>query len=168
MAELAEALASGSGCRRGEVARARLAGALHDIGKMAIPTRSSRSPAPLTDEEWKFVRRHTLIGERILLAAPALSHVAGIVRSSHERFDGAGYPDGLAGAEIPLSRRIVFLCDAFDAMTSRRTYASLVPEEEAIDEIRREAGRQFDPEVVQAFLELHAEQRVELVQAAAV
>jgi two-component system, cell cycle response regulator len=136
--------------------RTRLAASLHDIGKMAIPDEILEKAGPLTDEEWKFVRRHTLVGERILLAAPALSHVAGIVRSSHERFDGSGYPDGLAGEAIPLSARIVFVCDAFDAMTSRRSYAGRLSEAEAVDELRREAGRQFDPDVVQAFLELRA------------
>jgi HD-GYP domain-containing protein (c-di-GMP phosphodiesterase class II) len=83
--------------------------------------------------------------------------VAGIVRSSHERFDGSGYPDGLAGEEIPLPARIVFLCDAFNAMTSRRAYAGRLSEVDAVEELRNEAGRQFDPDVVEAFLEVLAE-----------
>jgi HD-GYP domain-containing protein (c-di-GMP phosphodiesterase class II) len=157
VAELAESLADRLGLSHGEVVRTRLAASLHDIGKMAIPDEILAKPGPLTDEEWKFVRRHTLVGERILLAAPALSHVAGIVRSSHERFDGSGYPDGLAGEEIPLAARIVFLCDAFNAMTSRRSYAGRLSEAEAVEELQREAGRQFDPGVVQAFLDLLAE-----------
>jgi diguanylate cyclase (GGDEF)-like protein len=157
VAELAESIADRLGLSHGEVVRTRLAASLHDIGKMAIPDEILEKPGPLTDEEWKFVRRHTLVGERILLAAPALSHVAGIVRSSHERFDGSGYPDGLAGEEIPLPARIVFLCDAFNAMTSRRAYASRLSEGEAVEELRREAGRQFDPDVVQAFLDVVAE-----------
>src|SRR5207248_3081668 len=156
VAELAEPLAERLGLSRGEVMRTRLAASLHDIGKMAIPDEILEKAGPLTDEEWKFVRRHTLVGERILLAAPALSHVAGIVRSSHERFDGSGYPDGLAGEAIPLPARIVFVCDAFDAMTSRRSYAGRLSKAEAVDELRREAGRQFDPDIVQAFLELRA------------
>ena len=156
VAELAESLAERLGLSRGEVMRTRLAASLHDIGKMAIPDEILEKAGPLTDEEWKFVRRHTLVGERILLAAPALSHVAGIVRSSHERFDGSGYPDGLAGEAIPLPARIVFVCDAFDAMTSSRSYAGRLSEAEAVDELRHEAGRQFDPDVVQAFLELRA------------
>ena len=167
VAELAESLAERLGLSRGEVMRTRLAASLHDIGKMAIPDEILEKAGPLTDEEWKFVRRHTLVGERILLAAPALSHVAGIVRSSHERFDGTGYPDGLAGDEIPLPARIVFLCDAFDAMTSLRAYASLMTEAEAVDELRREAGRQFDPAVVQAFLELLTERSDEPARAVA-
>jgi diguanylate cyclase (GGDEF)-like protein len=157
VADLAEALAEKLGLSHGEVVRTRLAASLHDIGKMAIPDEILEKPGPLTDEEWKFVRRHTLVGERILLAAPALSHVAGVVRSCHERYDGSGYPDGLAGEEIPLPSRIVFLCDAFDAMTSQRAYAALMSEAEALDELRRESGRQFDPDVVDAFLELLAE-----------
>jgi diguanylate cyclase (GGDEF)-like protein len=157
VAELAESLAERLGLSHGEIVRTRLAASLHDIGKMAIPDEILEKPGPLTDEEWKFVRRHTLVGERILLAAPALSHVAGIVRSSHERFDGSGYPDGLAGEEIPLPARIVLLCDAFNAMTSRRSYASRRSEAEAIEELRSEAGRQFDPDVVQAFVDVLAE-----------
>jgi two-component system cell cycle response regulator len=166
VADLAESLAERLGLSHGEVVRTRLAASLHDIGKMAIPDEILDKPGPLTEEEWKFVRRHTLVGERILLAAPALSHVAGIVRASHERFDGSGYPDGLAGDEIPLSARIVFLCDAFDAMTSGRAYAGLSSEAEAVEEIRREAGRQFDPDVVEAFLELLAERSDEPARAA--
>jgi HD-GYP domain-containing protein (c-di-GMP phosphodiesterase class II) len=135
--------------------------------EVAIPDEILEKPGPLTDEEWKFVRRHTLVGERILLAAPALSHVAGIVRSSHERFDGSGYPDGLAGDDIPLPSRIVFLCDAFHAMTSRRAYAARMSEAEASEELHRGVGTQFDPAVVQAFLELLAEREPATAGAAA-
>ena len=119
MVALTEALAIKLELAAEEVARARLTAELHDIGKMAIPDAILHKPGPLTAEEWQFVRRHTLIAERILLGAPALAHVAGVVRSSREHFDGAGYPDGLAGTEIPLVSRIVFVCDAFDAMTRR-------------------------------------------------
>jgi diguanylate cyclase (GGDEF)-like protein/putative nucleotidyltransferase with HDIG domain len=166
VAELAEALAERLGLSEAEVLRTRLAASLHDVGKMAIPDEILDKPGPLSEDEWKFVRRHTLVGERILLAAPSLSHVAGIVRSSHERFDGGGYPDGLAGDAIPLPARIVLLCDAFDAMTSRRAYAGRMTEEEAVEELCREAGRQFDPAVVEGFLELLAEQSREEAHAA--
>ncbi|MET0615413.1 MAG: HD domain-containing phosphohydrolase, partial [Thermoleophilaceae bacterium] len=101
--------------------------------------------------EWSFMRRHPLIGERILLAAPALRPVARLVRSSHERWDGGGYPDGLRGDEIPLGSRVVAVCDAFDAMTTERPYREPIPEGEAIAELRRCAGTQFDPMVVEAF-----------------
>jgi HD-GYP domain-containing protein (c-di-GMP phosphodiesterase class II) len=95
------------------------------------------------------MHRHTLIGERIILAAPALASSADLVRSSHERFDGKGYPDGLAGDEIPLGSRIIFACDAFDAMTSRRPYKSPMSPADAIAELRLCAGSQFDPAVIE-------------------
>jgi diguanylate cyclase (GGDEF)-like protein len=152
VANLAESLALALGLEQGEVVRTRLAGALHDIGKMAIPDEILAKPEPLTPHELSFIRRHTLVGERILLAAPALSHVAGLVRSSHERFDGTGYPDGLAGEDIPLASRIVLVCDSFDAMTSSRAYAPAMAVDEAVDELRRGAGTQHDPDVVEAFV----------------
>jgi HD-GYP domain-containing protein (c-di-GMP phosphodiesterase class II) len=96
--------------------------------------------------------RHTIVGERILLAAPALADVAPLVRASHERWDGSGYPDGLAGERIPLGARIVSLCDAFDAMVTDRAYRGALPIGDAVAEIERCAGTQFDPAVVQAFM----------------
>jgi two-component system, cell cycle response regulator len=157
VAELAEALARKMGLAEKEVERARLTGALHDIGKMAIPDAILEKPGPLTGDEWKFIRGHTLIGERICHAATALSYVAGLVRSSHERFDGTGYPDGLAGTDIPLVSRIVFVSDAFDAMTSHRPFADALTIEAALAELERSAGTQFDPVVVAAFVEVIAD-----------
>jgi two-component system cell cycle response regulator len=125
---------------------------LHDVGKIAIPDAILTKPGPLNAEEWGFMSRHTILGERILAAAAALRPVARLVRSSHERFDGAGYPDGLCGEGIPLGARIIFVCDAFDAMTSDRSYSSAVAIDEAIAELRACAGTQFDPAVVQAFI----------------
>jgi diguanylate cyclase (GGDEF)-like protein len=159
VAELAGELAQRMGLTEREVERARLTGALHDVGKMAIPDAILDKPGPLTDHEWKFVRGHTLIGERILHAATALSYVAGLVRSSHERFDGSGYPDGLAGTAIPLISRIVFVCDAFDAMTSQRSYADALTTEGALLELQQHAGTQFDPVVVTAFADVLAARR---------
>ena len=124
---------------------------LHDVGKMAIPDEILRKPGALTDEEWAFVRQHTIIGERILSAAPALLPVAKLVRASHEHYDGSGYPDGLAGDAIPLGARIVSVCDAFDAMTSSRPYRPAIPVQNALEELRACAGTQFDPRVVEAF-----------------
>ena len=124
---------------------------LHDIGKIAIPDAILDKPGPLDEEEWRFMRRHTLIGEAMLSAAPALTSVAKVVRSSHERFDGNGYPDALTGHAIPLASRIVFVCDAFHAMTSERPYGSAMSVEQALAELSRCAGTQFDPEVVIAF-----------------
>jgi diguanylate cyclase (GGDEF)-like protein len=131
----------------------RRAAELHDIGKAAIPDAILNKPGQLDEHEWAFMRRHTLVGERILSAAPALSPVAVLVRSSHERWDGSGYPDGLAGTLIPLGARIIVVCDAFDAMTRRRGYRDPISVAEALAELRRGAGTQFDPSVVDAFLE---------------
>jgi diguanylate cyclase (GGDEF)-like protein len=139
-----------------EVARA---AELHDVGKIAVPDAILDKPGALDPVEWSFMRRHPLIGERILLAAPALRPVARLVRSSHERFDGSGYPDGLRGDEIPLGARAVAVCDAFDAMTTERPYREPVAEADAIQELRRCAGTQFDPMVVEAFCRVIARER---------
>jgi len=125
---------------------------LHDIGKAAVPDAILNKPGPLDADEWEFMRRHTVIGERILDGAPALAAAARLVRSSHERFDGTGYPDQVAAEDIPLGARIVAVCDAFDAMVSDRPYRSGMPREQAIDELFRCAGTQFDPAVVDAFV----------------
>jgi diguanylate cyclase (GGDEF)-like protein len=128
-----------------------LAAELHDVGKMAIPDAILDKRAQLDDAESAFMQRHTVIGERIVAAAPALMSIAPLVRSSHERVDGRGYPDGLSGAEIPLASRIVAVCDAFDAMVSGRHYRDPVARADATAELRRCAGTQFDPSVVEAF-----------------
>jgi two-component system, cell cycle response regulator len=134
---------------------------LHDVGKIGLPDSILRKPGPLDDDEWAFMRRHTIIGERFLLAVPALRNVAALVRSSHERWDGGGYPDGLAGEEIPLGARIIAVCDAFDAMVTDRPYRAGMPREAAEAELRRCAGTQFDPAVVTAFLAtVQADERV--------
>jgi diguanylate cyclase (GGDEF)-like protein len=127
-------------------------GELHDVGKIAIPESILYKPGPLNDDEWRFVRKHTLIGERVLGAAPAFVPVAKLVRSTHERYDGNGYPDGLAGERIPLPARIVFACDAYHAMVADRPYAPGITETEVRAELRRNAGTQFDPHVVDALI----------------
>jgi two-component system, cell cycle response regulator len=126
---------------------------LHDVGKMAIPDEILLKPGPLTEEEWAFVRQHTIIGERILGIAPTLLPVATLVRSSHERFDGSGYPDGLAAEAIPLGSRIIAVCDAFQAMTNTRPYRPAITVADALAELQACAGTQFDPRVVAAFSE---------------
>jgi diguanylate cyclase (GGDEF)-like protein len=124
---------------------------LHDIGKIAIPDAILNKPGPLDEQEWKYMRRHTIIGQRIVSAAPALTEVGELVRSSHERHDGGGYPDGLAGDAIPTGARIISVCDAFDAMTSNRAYRVAMTTTDALAELRRCSGAQFDPAVVAAF-----------------
>jgi diguanylate cyclase (GGDEF)-like protein len=125
---------------------------LHDIGKVAIPDAILHKSDDLDDDDWAFVRQHTIIGERIVSAAEALRPVGRVVRSSHERWDGGGYPDGLRGYDIPLGARIVLACDAWDAMTSDRTYRRAMPAAAAGAELRANSGTQFDPEVVAALL----------------
>jgi two-component system, cell cycle response regulator len=121
---------------------------LHDLGKLAVPDAILHKKGPLDEHEWAFVRQHPLVGERILRASPAFRNVATIVRSTHERWDGGGYPDGLAEEEIPLASRVIAVCDAFTAMTSHRPYRLALTEHEAIAELERFAGTQFDPTVV--------------------
>lgn len=151
VADLSLAVGRRLGMSSEELDETARAAELHDVGKVAIPDAILDKPGPLDEEEWEFMRRHTIVGERILGAAPALIPVARLVRSSHERFDGRGYPDGLAGEEIPLGARVVAVCDAYDAMTSDRPYRRSLAPEEAIAELRRSAGTQFDPRVVDAF-----------------
>jgi diguanylate cyclase (GGDEF)-like protein len=124
---------------------------MHDIGKIAIPDEILHKRGPLTNAEQDLVRKHTLIGERVLAAAPALREVAKVVRSSHERWDGSGYPDGLAGETIPLAARVILICDAYSAMTNARPYGPPLSGPETVMELRREAGAQFDPELVELF-----------------
>jgi two-component system, cell cycle response regulator len=127
---------------------------LHDVGKMAIPNEILNKPGPLDRAELGLIRRHTIVGERIISAAPSLSPVARVVRASHERWDGTGYPDGLAGEEIPVAARIIAACDAYHAMTSDRPYEAAVPPAAALAELRRCAGGQFDPRVVELLCEV--------------
>lgn len=126
---------------------------LHDIGKIAIPDEILHKQDELTPEEWALMRKHTLIGQRVLEAAPALGKVAKLVRSTHERWDGSGYPDGLAGREIPLGSRVILVCDAFNAMIEGRPYRPAVSREQALEELHGGAGSQFDPELVRTFVE---------------
>jgi HD-GYP domain-containing protein (c-di-GMP phosphodiesterase class II) len=126
---------------------------LHDIGKIGVPNEILLKAGPLDAEEWKLMRRHPVIGERILRTVPGLAEIARAVRHEHERWDGNGYPDGLAGEAIPLASRVVLVCDAFHAMTSDRPYRAALAQDVALDELRANAGTQFDPAVVHALLE---------------
>ena len=134
-----------------EVDVLRRAAEIHDIGSIAIPDEILRKPGPLDDIEWELMRKHTLIGERIIGASPSLAPVARLVRSCHERWDGYGYPDRLEGEEIPLGARIILICDAFDAMCRERPYATPRDQGDALAEIRNGAGTQFDPLLAELF-----------------
>jgi two-component system cell cycle response regulator len=125
---------------------------LHDVGKLAIPHTILDKPGPLDDHEWSVVRRHPLLGEAVLAAVAPDPEVQELVRHHHERWDGVGYPDGLAGEQIPLGARIIAACDAYDAMTTARSYCAARSMTAALAEIVREAGRQFDPDVALALV----------------
>jgi diguanylate cyclase (GGDEF)-like protein len=159
VAQLAEGTARRLGLPTDEVDRVRHAAELHDVGKVAIPDAILNKPGPLDPLEWEFIRRHTLIGERIIAAAPSLGSVAALVRSSHERWDGTGYPDRLTQQQIPVGSRIVAVADAFDAMTAERPYNAAITPQLALTELRRCAGTQFDPVVVDAFCQAWTELR---------
>ena len=130
----------------------RFAAVFHDIGKISVPEAILSKPGPLTPEEREIMERHTIVGEQILAPVEFLAGVRALVRHEHERWDGAGYPDRLAGEAIPLGSRIIFACDALHAMTSDRPYRAALPLEDAIAELRRHSGTQFDPQVVEALL----------------
>jgi two-component system, cell cycle response regulator len=137
---------------------------LHDIGKVAIPRELLLKTGPLSDDELDFIRRHVIIGERVLHGAEPLVPVAQVVRATHERWDGEGYPDGLAGEQIPLAARIVAVCEAFESMTTGRGYRPPIPPASALAELRRCSGTQFDPQVVEEldrFLAERAEEEPE-------
>jgi HD-GYP domain-containing protein (c-di-GMP phosphodiesterase class II) len=124
---------------------------LHDVGKIRVPKQIINKPGPLTDAEWSVIRMHTIAGERMLQQVGGLlATVGGMVRATHERYDGTGYPDGLAGGQIPVEARIVSACDAFNAMTTDRSYRLGMSVGEALAELRDCAGTQFDPDVVGA------------------
>jgi len=140
-----------------DVEQVRDAAELHDIGKLAIPDAILRASGPLDAAAWQAIREHTLVGERMIAAAPSLARVAAMVRSSHERYDGRGYPDGLKADAIPLGARIVAVCDAFDAMVTPRSYGVAAGADAAVAELRRCARSQFDPRVVEAFCAVWAD-----------
>ena len=152
VAELAAETGRRLGLGDTELDELRRAAQLHDIGKIAIPDQIIHKPGPLDEEEWVFVRQHSVVGERILAASPALRAIGPIVRSTHERWDGSGYPDGLAGEEIPLASRIIAACDAFVAMSAERAHRPALTQVEALEQLQANAGTQFDPSVIDALV----------------
>jgi diguanylate cyclase (GGDEF)-like protein len=153
VASLAVLLARHAGVEGEELDVVARAAELHDVGKIAIPERVLRKRGALTAVERELIRNHTVVGERILASAPAMVPVARLVRSSHERWDGDGYPDRLKGEQIPLGSRIIAVCDAFDAMVSKKPYRRSLESGEALRELCRCAGTQFDPALVDLFCE---------------
>jgi two-component system, cell cycle response regulator len=158
VAALSAAVGQRLGLETEELEELVIAAQLHDVGKIAIPDAVLAKPGPLDEEEWNLIHQHTVIAQRILSAAPPLLGVATIVRATHERWDGTGYVDGLAGEAIPLAARIIAVCDAYAAMTSERPYSAAVSSDEALAELRRCAGTQLDPQVVSMFCEHVARQ----------
>ena len=150
VAELAARIAARLGVDAETIELTRLAASLHDLGKLAIPEEILRKPGELTESERLVLERHPQIGYR-MLESLGVDPVAQWVLHHHERWDGSGYPDGLPGEDIPLGARIIFVADAYDAMTSDRVYRQRLSDEDAMDELVRCAGTQFDPEVVAAF-----------------
>ena len=152
VAALAAAVGQRLGLAASDLDELRLAAELHDVGKLAIPDAVLQKPEPLDDHEWQFIRRHTLIGQRILAGSASLKSVGRIVRSTHENWDGSGYPDGLAGEEIPLAARIITACDAYSVMTADRPYRAARTPQAAAAELLRCSGTQFEPRIVDALL----------------
>lgn len=150
VAALCGALCDAFGLGGSEREYIRTAARLHDVGMLGVPVEILEKPGPLSEDERELIREHTLIGAQLLGSIVELAGPARLVRHSHERWDGEGYPDGLADEEIPLGSRIIFCADAFDAIRSDRPYRSARPASEAIDELHRCAGSQFDPDVVDA------------------
>jgi two-component system cell cycle response regulator len=151
VARFATATAESLGLSEYEVERVELAARLHDVGTIAIPDSILNKPGALFNEEWEIMCTHPEIGQRILASAPSLAHVADLVRFHHERYDGRGYPDGLAGEEIPIGASIVAVCVAFVAMMRDRPFSDAITVSEALTEVRRCSGSQFDPSVADAF-----------------
>src|SRR3954470_11705855 len=175
--DLVNAVADELGIAADERQELEFAAMLHDVGKISIPKEILHKPSALTDREFEVIKHHTIEGQFMLdRVGGLLARVGEVVRSCHERWDGRGYPDGLAGEDIPIAARIVFACDAYNAMTTDRPYRAAMPSEAAVAELRANTGTQFDPKVVTALVKvvehgvpaaLHATDGVRAVLAAA-
>lgn len=164
VAEYAALIAGELGWSSEEIMNLKYAAHLHDIGKIGIPDMLLNKPARLTPEEYSVIKEHTVIGAEILKNISLIPHVAEVARSHHEHYDGTGYPDGLAGEDIPLSARIVAIADSYDAMNSRRIYRNALPPEKIFEEIENNRGIQFDPELADIFLKLLCDDRVQICE----
>jgi len=161
-ASLAVAVAHQLGLKGADLRQLELAALLHDVGKAGLPSQLLNKPGPLTSEELAMVHEHPVIAERILSSVPALQSICPIVRSQYERWNGSGYPDGLAGETIPLGGRIIHACAAFHAMASERPYRPAIRLDQVINELRRQSGSQFDPRVVEAVIAVVEQGEIEL------
>ena len=150
IAGISEMIGKAIGLSRKELASLHAASLLHDIGKVGIPNKVLVKPGELTDDEWKIMKRHAGEGAKIVSHVRELQVLAPIIRHHHEWYDGKGYPDGLKGNDIPLGARIISVADAYDMMTTPRFYREVISQEEALEELRRCSGTQFDPELVEA------------------
>ena len=153
VADLAERVGVRLGIRGAELRTLRWGALLHDVGKIEVRREVLNKPGPLTDAEFDEVKQHTVVGALMVERVARFGKVHQLVRWSHERWDGEGYPDGLAGVAIPLGARVICVCDAFDAMVSNRPYRSAMSVSSALEELRRGAGSQFDPAVVAALVD---------------
>jgi putative nucleotidyltransferase with HDIG domain len=154
VAELATRVAAEMRLQPSEQRAVRYAALTHDLGKIAVPSHILNKPGPLDVDEWEVMRRHTIVGSELLRKIPFFADVHPLVRSHHERWDGGGYPDGLAGDSIPIGARILTVCDSYNAMVTNRPYRAALNGSEATAELTRNAGSQFDPGVVEALLRL--------------
>jgi len=152
VSEYSQKIAESLGMSERDIENIKYAALLHDIGKIGIPDEIIKKPTRLTPEEFEIVRKHPVIGARIIKEIESLSPMVPIILHHHERFDGKGYPDGLKGEAIPIGARIVHAADAYDTMVSARAYKDMLPAELAVSELRKNAGTQFDPKVVETFI----------------
>jgi putative nucleotidyltransferase with HDIG domain len=155
--EISEVIAREIGLKKRDIEKIRLAGMLHDIGKIGVPEAILNKNGKLTDEEFDVVKTHTVCGIRILEGFIRDEEVTSMIRHHHERFSGGGYPDGISGDEISIGARIMAVADAYDAMTSDRPYRKAMTPEKALEQLSANSGTQFDPEIVEAFMKVEEE-----------
>lgn len=153
VSELCQRIGVAMGLSETEINKLKVSGLLHDIGKIAIEEQVLNKPGRLTDQEWNEIKRHPDIGYRILSSSLEMMEIAQYILFHHERFDGTGYPRGLKREEIPLLSRIIAVADAYDAMTNARTYKKALDKDAAIKELIQNKGTQFDPHIVDVFIE---------------